>query len=140
MTAYSEKLRDPRWQKKRLFILERDDWTCQRCSGDESTLVVHHRRYLPNTEPWDYPNDLLVTLCEDCHEGERINWPESEKLLLEVLHTIFFAEDVHGLAIGFHHLGQSPECELLSRTLEWVFSSPDIIQDLVGRYNRRNQK
>lgn len=29
--TYSQKLRDPRWQKKRLEILERDSFTCQHC-------------------------------------------------------------------------------------------------------------
>lgn len=27
--TYAEKLKDPRWQKRRLEIFERDDWTCQ---------------------------------------------------------------------------------------------------------------
>lgn len=34
MSEYKEKLKDPRWQKKRLQIFERDDWCCQKC-GDE---------------------------------------------------------------------------------------------------------
>lgn len=29
---YSQKLLDPRWQRKRLEILQRDDFTCQVCS------------------------------------------------------------------------------------------------------------
>lgn len=69
-TEYSEKLRDPRWQKKRLLILERDDWTCQLCLDNKSTLHVHHRWYLSGREPWDYPDAGLVTLCETCHETE----------------------------------------------------------------------
>jgi 5-methylcytosine-specific restriction endonuclease McrA len=69
--SYGLKLKDPRWQKKRLHILERDHWTCQDCLDTESTLEVHHTEYLPNTEPWDYPDELLVTLCEKCHEKYR---------------------------------------------------------------------
>ena len=65
---YAEKLKDPRWQKKRLEIFNRDSWMCQWCGTEENTLVVHHRGYLPDTEPWEYPNDLLTTLCQDCHE------------------------------------------------------------------------
>ena len=33
--GYSEKLKDPRWQKKRLEILERDNFRCQYC-GDKN--------------------------------------------------------------------------------------------------------
>lgn len=43
--GYSDKLKDPRWQKKRLEILTRDEWTCQICFDTESTLVVHHQKY-----------------------------------------------------------------------------------------------
>lgn len=65
--TYSEKLKDPRWQKKRLEILQRDDFTCQNCGGKNKTLHVHHKIYRAN-EPWDEPNANLITLCKDCHE------------------------------------------------------------------------
>ena len=67
--TYQEKLKDPRWQKKRLEILERDNFTCQICYDTEKTLHVHHRWYEKNREPWDYPNDVYTTLCENCHNG-----------------------------------------------------------------------
>ncbi len=67
---YSEKRRDPRWQRKRLEIMGRDDFTCQQCGSTTSTLNVHHRYYEPGRDPWDYPNGALITLCEDCHGGE----------------------------------------------------------------------
>ena len=63
---YSEKLRDPRWQKKRLEIMNRDEFTCQACSDSKSTLNVHHMQY--HGDPWDAPNESLETLCELCHE------------------------------------------------------------------------
>jgi len=31
--TYGEKLKDPRWQKKRLGLLEKADWTCLFCGG-----------------------------------------------------------------------------------------------------------
>lgn len=66
---YSEKLLDPRWQKKRLKILERDNFTCQHCKSTEDTLHVHHIAYF-NNDPWETPDKLLLTLCADCHESE----------------------------------------------------------------------
>lgn len=68
--TYAEKLLDPRWQKKRLTILNRDQWKCRRCGNDKLTLHVHHLTYLPGVEPWDCPDDTLVTLCNDCHEKD----------------------------------------------------------------------
>lgn len=65
--TYAEKLKHPKWQKKRLKILERDDWTCQKCDDDTSTLHVHHLEYTKNTDPWNYNDKTLITLCEYCH-------------------------------------------------------------------------
>ena len=65
--SYSDKLKDPRWQKKRLKILERDDWTCQLCDDKETTLNVHHLKYT-GKNPWDAPSKDLITYCEHCHE------------------------------------------------------------------------
>lgn len=68
--TYSQKLTDPRWQKKRLEIMNRDQFSCQICQSKENTLNVHHRHYLVGREPWDYPSELLVTLCQTCHKKE----------------------------------------------------------------------
>ena len=67
---YGEQYKDPRWQKKRLEILERDRWSCAKCGMAENTLHVHHRYYIKGADPWDYPNEVLITLCEDCHKNE----------------------------------------------------------------------
>jgi hypothetical protein len=64
--AYSDKLKSPKWQKKRLQILERDNWQCQYCKDTETQLQVHHLKY--NGEPWDAKNEDLITTCFDCHE------------------------------------------------------------------------
>jgi len=65
---YTDKWKDPRWQKKRLEIFTRDEWRCQSCGSITETLCVHHFEYHGN--PWDAPNDALVTLCESCHGDE----------------------------------------------------------------------
>lgn len=68
--AYFEKLRDPRWQRMRLEVMNRDEFTCQNCFDSESTLNVHHRVYVKGRDPWEYPLPALVTLCEPCHQEE----------------------------------------------------------------------
>jgi len=65
--TYSQKLKDPRWQKKRLQILERDGWQCKECLSKEKSLQVHHVVYR-KIDPWNYPDYLYQTLCEDCHQ------------------------------------------------------------------------
>jgi hypothetical protein len=71
MRRYVELLKDPRWQKKRLKILERDNWKCVHCEGENVTLHIHHLHYSHNTDPWEYEDVSLVTLCEACHQAER---------------------------------------------------------------------
>lgn len=66
-TEYSELLKHPKWQKKRLEILEKDKFKCQLCKDEETTLHVHHKKYKPNLKPWEYDSEDLITLCEDCH-------------------------------------------------------------------------
>jgi hypothetical protein len=68
--AYIELLKDPRWQKKRLEILNRDEWCCISCYNAELTLHVHHLKYDSGKMPWEYDNRFLVTLCENCHKSQ----------------------------------------------------------------------
>ena len=66
--TYQEQLKNPKWQKKRLEILERDKFKCVCCGDEETTLHVHHIRYIKGKKAWDYEDYLLTTLCEDCHK------------------------------------------------------------------------
>lgn len=65
--TYAEKLKDPRWQKCRLAVFHRDNFTCRDCNDTESTLHVHHCLYAKG-DPWETPLHLLLTLCYKCHE------------------------------------------------------------------------
>ena len=68
--TYEEKLKSPKWQKKRLEIMQRDNFTCVVCGKgikDDTPLQVHHLKYLKNVEPWNYADDYLITLCDECH-------------------------------------------------------------------------
>ena len=58
---------DPRWQRLRLEIMQRDGFACVACGDAESTLHVHHIEY--NGELWDAPPADLQTLCESCHRA-----------------------------------------------------------------------
>ena len=64
---YQSLLKDPRWQRKRLEIMQRDNFTCQHCGNAKETLNVHHKYYKENYNPWDYEDDCYITLCEKCH-------------------------------------------------------------------------
>ena len=131
-TTYYDKLKDPRWQKKRLEIFERDGWKCRSCSDSESTLVVHHR-YYENIEPWEYPDEALITLCENCHEQET-NLTIIEKSLLRELRIRFLTDDISRLTVGFHEMTLCHAPEVVASVLEWVLSSEEIQRELIARF------
>lgn len=70
--TYSEKLQDPRWQKKRLEILQRENFTCQDCGAKDRTLHVHHRYYVSGRHPWEYPHFCYQVLCFECHDHLKV--------------------------------------------------------------------
>lgn len=67
-TTYSEKLKNPLWQKKRLEILNRDEFTCVICSDNQTELHIHHKEYTTGRKPWEYEDSNFQTLCKHCHE------------------------------------------------------------------------
>ena len=69
---YKRKLANPKWQRKRLEIFERDNWACVKCGQTERELQVHHIKYLQGKEPHEHPNELLETLCANCHHSETV--------------------------------------------------------------------
>lgn len=105
MSDYSKKLKDPRWQKKRLAILQRDNWTCHRCKNTEQTLNVHHLKYFYERDPWDINDKYLVTLCESCHEHERYAKPEYISQLLDMFPELgFLSDDIELISDGLYSL------------------------------------
>ena len=70
MSTYSEKFRDPRWQKKRLEVLESCAFECTDCGSRHNTLHVHHCYYEKGLDPWEYPSNALTVLCGTCHKKQ----------------------------------------------------------------------
>ena len=70
--SYGPLLFHPKWKSKRKEILTRDMHRCIHCKKDKD-LQIHHRQYhfivsqQQFRPPWDYPDHLLITLCESCH-------------------------------------------------------------------------
>ena len=84
---YGDKLLDPRWQKKRLEVLEESNFTCTRCGDKEKTLHVHHYSYSKSRNPWDTDIDSLTCLCCDCHKIEHLSnlTPLEQELVDEII-------------------------------------------------------
>lgn len=80
--TYAEKLKDPRWQRKRLEVLNRDSFKCRKCGNDKQTLHVHHTGYRNGHEPWEYQGEELLTLCEACHSKQHSDAPPVFRIYL----------------------------------------------------------
>lgn len=122
---YSDKLKDPRWQKMRLKILERDGWMCQECKEDNETLMVHHYFYDRRLEPWDYDESNLITLCESCHKYEHESRYSFEKMLLNRLKAKhFLSDDIGKLTMAISNMdmasGTIEDCLL---AIEWAIQN-----------------
>lgn len=64
--TYAEKLKHPQWQRKRLEIMQRDNFACLHCGGTETEFHIHHLEY--HKDPWSVPSESLITLCKPCHD------------------------------------------------------------------------
>lgn len=107
MMNYAEKLKDPRWQKKRLEIFNRDNWTCRWCKEREKPLSIHHLIY-SNGEPWEQDNKYLITLCEHCHSNDYEFRTNMENILLKSLRERSVSTDqICKLMYAFAHIPQN---------------------------------
>ncbi len=138
-STYSNRLRDPRWQKKRLQIFDRDGWSCQRCHSTKETLHVHHRRYLADREPWDYPDKLLVTLCEFCHQREYDEMPQALDELRRAVQDAWLSIDIFLFTAAFSSAdeGLDVDSSLIQSLLLAILSDPYVRRASLSAYIER---
>ena len=121
--TYVEKLKDPRWQRKRLEIMQRDDFACKHCLDKKTTLNVHHKYYEKDKSPWEYSDDCYITLCNNCHQEEH----ELKKYFIYEIGFILSKQDSLKCEIYFNIIEKLPFMENddvidLSRYLSKAFS------------------
>lgn len=114
-SGYQRKLRDPRWQKKRLELLAKADWKCQEpgCRRwifqhtehvhippdvEAPSLEIHHLYYEWGRDPWEYPDDAFLVLCDECHEERQAIERHIKKELVKMLRSVPapILEDIFG--------------------------------------------
>lgn len=135
--TYSDKLKSPKWQKKRLEILNRDNFKCKFCGDIDSTLHVHHISYSEG-EPWEIEDNLLITLCYECHENESESIKEASKTLILDLKKIGFTSyQMIDLSFFMDELLKVIRIEDLDfNFLKFVLLNKKIINSEMKRYNK----
>jgi hypothetical protein len=126
MSNYSDKLKNPRWQKKRLEILERDNYICQFCGHDDFTLVVHHKYYDKTIEPWDYPNEALITLCEYCHKDETEKRDDYEKQIIALMRNSFSVSSLKALIFYLKRIPSNENGSTLMNIITYPLDSNEM--------------
>jgi 5-methylcytosine-specific restriction endonuclease McrA len=63
---YNEHLSSPEWQRKREFVLKRDNYLCQACLRAKATQV-HHLSYRFYNLVGSEPAFDLISICDRCH-------------------------------------------------------------------------
>jgi hypothetical protein len=91
--SYGDKLRDPKWQRVRLSVMERDGFACRDCGDDKSQLHVHHCFY-EKGDPWETGAEFLLTLCESCHEMRGFQESDAKRMLGQILAKIKVREGI----------------------------------------------
>lgn len=125
---YSDKLKDPRWQKKRLEIFERDGWACTLCGDSEQTLHIHHLCYQKGKDPWEYEDKHLLTLCANCHEEETATrYMVERSLCFELAGKGFMTSDIISLSEGFNLLTIIMAPEVTASIINFAFKTPKIM-------------
>lgn len=148
MKTYAEFLRDPRWQRRRLEVLEAAGWMCSNCFDTETELHVHHLRYKWNRAPWEYENDELRCLCKTCHSAETEAWAMlKDELMLVGVGAKILVPLVAGYMVGYGFIGQHDELAMraesigeemmrLGRTAAHIESLPeDLAQEVYAAIN-----
>lgn len=140
------KYKDPRWQKMRLEVLNRDGFKCQMCGSAEKTLHVHHLSYSGIDNPWDIHPNLLITLCVECHEVETEARRQAETTLLRSLRRFgAHSQTLTYLAMAFDSLRSqyatphtAGEAGALFGALRALISDKSRVAALIGEYMEKS--
>jgi len=67
---YNRRRRNVRWWSLSDSLLEKRNYTCQQCGfkdEDNKYVCVHHKYYIEDRDPWNYPFNAYQVLCLKCH-------------------------------------------------------------------------
>lgn len=124
VSSYATNLKDPRWQKRRLEILSRDEFSCRKCGATDKPLNVHHTYYDQGHEPWEYIDESLITLCEDCHKEEGELLPRQVNEFVKAFKRGgFISDDFEMIAKAIGDEGFGYDAGAISETLLYFFNN-----------------
>lgn len=103
-SQYQQDLNTKHWQDRSHQIKTRDNLKCQafNCTTPNSILQVHHLDYFNHKKPWQYPDDMLITLCSTCHEKENHRYIFEQNLFVALKMKGFLVCDLTAFTAFIH--------------------------------------
>ena len=99
--------------------------------------MVHHRLYRPDTDPWDYADDELVTLCENCHEEEYDCSNDASEVLRSATKSKLWSGNIYALAMSIHFMKTKFPIDVVISLVCWLLEDPSAQELLKEAYDRR---
>jgi hypothetical protein len=121
--TYSEKLRDPRWQKLRCELIEKANSRCTNCEHghEDGPLQVHHLVYIRGKQPWEYDERFLKVLCDNCHMNWQIN-QESMQIALALMCSRRGMWHAYDLSKAFFDMARLPDHHCVVNEVEYILT------------------
>lgn len=82
--SFMAQYQDKRWYELSKKIKARDKNTCQMCGRNDLPVSVHHKVYIQNRNPWEYPDKDLICVCDRCHKYMSENNSTMTKAFMEL--------------------------------------------------------
>ncbi len=137
MNDFYKEYKNPKWQKLRLKILERDGFMCQYCQDKEEELHVHHKYYEKGKRIWEYNEDAFITLCKSCHEEETSCMKEVIPEFMNLMKKLFNSSEINDFMISIKfNKSKLPNFVLLniiSRTISGPLSD-ELVEKLKNNF------
>jgi hypothetical protein len=90
--------------------------------------------YKKGAEPWEYPNEYLVTLCESCHEDESKILERCVNEFIEIIRCKFFAVDISELSTAFRYIESGHSSLCLAESIKHFLLEPANIEKIEEDY------
>lgn len=133
---YKAKMFLPEWYVFRDRVVARDK-ICARCGEiDIRKLTAHHPHYPPlgtidQFNPWDFPFDKMVCLCQRCNAYEERNMKANVPHFNIALKLRFLSDEIAILRKASEAMKLTHPAPVTAKALAWLMSSPRHMNTLV---------
>jgi hypothetical protein len=90
--------------------------------------------YLKDTEPWDYPDDYYMTLCQNCHKSEGAKSQSAIESLIYSARVRFLSDQISDLSLAINGIPRFGILDVEMSVISWALTNKDILKKLKDEY------